>query len=240
MNSSDTEWDGSNPAPPDVDLGRVWVGVAAQVWRRRPRLAERLAGRLTGSPGLARALVTTPSLLLGWVIASAVVLASGALATVGTGTAYVALLAPALAAAGIAYAYGPGIDPAWELSQTMPVSDRMVLLTRALAVFGLNAALGLVASAASGLAVEVTFGWLVPMTAVSALALAAATLARSANVGVAVGLAGWAITVLGGRAASGSYTTAVANGALFLPYLLFAAACGAVAWYATRIPRGAA
>jgi hypothetical protein len=240
MNSSDTEWDGSNPAPADVDLGRVWVGVAAEVWRRRPRFVERLAGRLTGSPGLARALVTTPSLLLGWVIASAVVLTSGALATVGTGTAYVALLAPALAAAGIAYAYGPGVDPAWELSQTMPVSDRMVLLTRALAVFGLNAAFGLIASAASGLAVEVTFGWLVPMTAVSALALAAATLARSANVGVAVGLSGWAITVLGGRAANGSYTTAVANGALFLPYLLFAAACGAIAWYATRIPRGAA
>jgi hypothetical protein len=109
-----------------------------------------------------------------------------------------------------------------------------------LSVFGLNAALGLIASAASGDAVDLTFGWLVPMTAVSALALAAATLARSANVGVAVGLCGWAITVLGGRAASGSYTTAIANAALFLPYLLFAALCAAVAWYATRIPRGAA
>jgi hypothetical protein len=152
----------------------------------------------------------------------------------------VALLAPALAATGIAYAYGPGIDPAWELSQSMAVSDRMVLLTRVLAVFGLNAALGLVASAASGVAATVTFGWLVPMTAVSALALAAATLARSANVGVAVGLSGWAITVLGGRAASGSYATAVTTAALLVPYLLFAAGCGAVAWYATRIPRGAA
>ena len=142
--------------------------------------------------------MTTPSLLLGWVIASAVVLAAGVVATVGTGTPYVALLAPAVAAAGIAYAYGPGIDPAWELSRSMAVSDRMVLLVRALAVFGLNAVLGLAASAASGAAAAVTFGWLVPMTAVCALALAAATLARSANVGVAAGLAGWAITVLGG------------------------------------------
>ena len=106
--------------------------------------------------------------------------------------------APAVAAAGIAYAYGPGIDPAWELSQSMAVSDRMVLLVRALAVFALNAALGLAASAASGAAAAVTFGWLVPMTAVCALALAAATLTRSANVGVAAGLAGWAITVLAG------------------------------------------
>ena len=63
-----------------------------------------------------------------------------------------ALLAPAFAAAGIAYAYGPGMDPAWELSQSMAVSDRMVLLVRALAVFALNAALGLAATAASVLA----------------------------------------------------------------------------------------
>lgn len=246
MNEFDARWTdtgigivGDSTGPADVDLMRVWVGVAAAVWQRRPSAVERLAGRLTRSPGLARALVTTPSLLLAWLIASVVVLGAGAAATVGTGTAYVSLLAPALAAAGIAYAYGPGVDPSWELSQSMPVSDRMVLLTRALAVFGLNAALGLVASAASGVAAAVTFGWLVPMTAVSALALAAATLARSANVGVAVGLSGWAITVLGGRAASGSYTAAVANGTLFLPYLLFAAACAALAWYATRIPRGA-
>jgi hypothetical protein len=167
-----------------------------------------------------------------------VVLAAGAGATLGTGTPYVALFAPAVAAAGIAYAYGPGIDPAWELSQSMAVSDRMVLLVRALAVFGLNAALGLAASAASGAAAAVTFGWLVPMTAVCALALAAATVTRSANVGVAAGLSGWAITVLGVRAGGGGLTAAVASVSLVLPYLLFAAVCAAVAWYATRIPRG--
>ena len=229
---------GPDRCPPDVDLNRVWLGVAEQVWRRHPGPAERLAGRALRSPGLARALLTTPSLLIGWVIASAVVLAAGALVTVATGTPYVALFAPAVAAAGIAYAYGPGIDPAWELSQSLAVSDRMVLLVRALAVFGLNAALGLAASAASGAAAAVTFGWLVPMTAVCALALAAATLTRSANVGVAAGLAGWAITVLGGRVADGSLTTAVASASLVPPYLVFAAVCGAVTWYATRIPRG--
>jgi hypothetical protein len=224
--------------PSDVDLDKVWLGVAAQVWRRQPGLLERLAGRLLRSPGLARALVTTPSLLVGWITATAVVLVAGILATLGTGTPYVALVAPAVAAAGIAYAYGPGIDPAWELSCSMAVSDRMVLLTRALAVFALNAALGLAASAASGAAAAVTFGWLVPMTAVCALALAAATVARSANVGVAAGLAGWAITVLSAQAADGRFTAAVTDSALVVPYLAFAAGCGAIVWYATRIPRG--
>jgi hypothetical protein len=229
---------GANAGPPDVDLNRVWLGVAAQVWRREPGPLERAAGRLLRSPGLARALVTTPSLLMGWLIATAVVLLAGVFATLGTGTPFVPLLAPAVAGAGIAYAYGPGIDPAWELSRSMAVSDRMVLLVRALAVFGLNAALGLAASAAAGTAAVVTFGWLVPMTAVCALALAAATLARSANVGVVVGMAGWAIVVLAGQSASGRITAVITDSFLVLPYLAFAAVCAAIAWAATRIPRG--
>lgn len=225
--------------PRDVDLDRVWVGVAAQVWRRRPGAVERLAGRLLRSPGLARALVTTPSLLLGWVVATGVVLLAGALATLGTGTPYVALLAPAVAAAGIAYAYGPGIDPAWELSCSVAVSDRMVLLVRALAVFGLNAALGLVASAVSGVATAVTLGWLLPMTAVCALALATATVVRSANAGVAAGVGGWVIVILLGQATTGRIGAAVTASALWLPYLAFAGCCAAIVFYATRIPRGA-
>ena len=230
------------PGPGDVDLGRVWLGVAAQVWRRHPGPTERAAARLLRSPGLARALVTTPSLLAGWLIATAVVLLAGVFATLGTGTPYVPLLAPAVAAVGIAYAYGPGIDPAWELSQSMAVSDRMVLLARALAVFAANAALGLAAAAAGAAAVPtaaaVTFGWLIPMTAVCALALAAATLARSANVGVTVGVAGWAIVVLAGQAASGRLTAVITDTALVLPYLAFGAVCAAIALAATRIPRG--
>jgi len=224
--------------PPDVDLGRVWIGVGAQVWRRHPRAPERLAGWLLRSPGLARALVTTPSLLLGWVLATTVVLLAGVLATRETGTPYVALLAPAIAAAGIAYAYGPGVDPAWELSGSMAVSDRMVLLVRASAVFGLNAALGLAAGGASGAATAVTFGWLIPMTAVCGLALAVATLAQSANAGVAAGVAGWAITVLCGQATTGRFTAAVTDSVLVLPYLAFAGCCAAIVLYATRIQRG--
>jgi len=226
------------PAVGEVDIGRAWLGVAAEVWRRRPGWTERTAGRLLRSPALARALLTTPSLLLPWLIASAVTLAAAAAATASTSRPLVALITPAVAAAGIAYAYGPGIDPAWELSRSMAVSDRMVLLVRALGVFAVDTAFGLAARAASGTAAGITFGWLVPMTAVSALALAAATLAQSANAGVVAGTAGWVITVLSGKAAGGQFTTAVADSSLVLPYLAFAACCTAIAWYATRVPRG--
>ena len=226
--------------PADVDLGRVWVSVAGQVWRRRPGALERTAARLLRSPGLARALLTTPSLLLPWLIASVVVLAAGAAATLSSGQPLVALLAPAVAAAAIAYSYGPGVDPAWELACSMAVSDRMVLLARALAVFAVNAVLGLAASAVteSGAAAAVTFGWLIPMTAVCAFALAVATVARSAGAGAAAGVAAWLIIVLSGRVASGRFSAAVTDTILFLPYLAIGAGCAAIVLFATRIPRG--
>jgi hypothetical protein len=221
-----------------VDLDRVWTGVAAEVWRRHPGWIERTAARLLRSPGLARALVITPSLLLPWLISTVVVFGAGALISVGPGQPVVWLVAPAVAAVGIAFAYGPGIDPAWELSSSCAVSHRMVLLTRAVAVFALNSVLGLLASAASGAVLALTFGWLIPMTAVSALALAAAVAARSAIVGAGAGVAAWIITVLAGQTASGKLTASVTNPGAYLPYLAVAACCAAVVIYATRAERG--
>ena len=224
--------------PDDVDLNRVWTAVAAEVWRRHPGRLERTAARVLRSPGLARALLTTPSLLVPWLVSTVVVLGAGALVRLGPGQPAVWLLAPAIAAVGIAYAYGPGIDPAWELGYSMPVSERMVLLARAVTVFAVNAVLGLAASAASGAAASLTFGWLIPMTAICGLTLAVAVAARSANVGAATGLAAWVITVLANRTASGQLTATVTNAETYLPYLAVAACAAAVIAYATHPDRG--
>ena len=237
--------------PDDVDLDRVWTNVAAEVWRRHPGRLERTATRFLRSPGLARALLTTPSLLLPWLIATTVFLVAGALAQASAGQPVVWLIAPAVAAVGVAYAYGPGIDPAWELSCSCAVSYRMVLLTRAVAVFAVNAALGLAASAAtvgttaSAHAAQLTFAWLIPMTAICAMALAVAVATRSANTGAAAGVAAWIIVVLGWSAASSapgaagvSLTAAVTDPSLYLPYLAVAACCAAIVGYATRPQRG--
>ena len=244
--------DTSGAANHGVDLGRVWVNVAAQVWRRHPGRLERTAARLLRSPGLARALCTTPSLLAPWLIASALVLAAGAVTQVSAGQPLVALVAPAVAAAGIAYSYGPGLDPAWELSCSMPVSDRLVLLTRAVAVFAVNAVLGLIASAAtagthvSAPAAQLTFAWLLPMTAACALALAVAVAVRSAIVGAGAGVGAWLTLVLvrgatqgaGGGLSAAALTTAVTDANLYLPYLAVAACCAVIATFAIRPQRG--
>src|SRR5207253_6899300 len=111
--------------------------------------------------------------------------------------------------AAIAYAYGPGADPAFELTRTAAVGDRMILLVRVVAVFGFNAGAGVVFSVLSAPAAAITYGWLLPMTAVSAVALAAAIVAGSANVGAATGLAMWAITVLSAQTAHTATTAPV-------------------------------
>jgi hypothetical protein len=224
------------PDDAGIDLARVWTAVAGEVWAEPVGRVERAARRMLGSPGLARALVTTPSLVLSWVLASAAILAVGALATYGTGTPWVALLAPPVAGIGVAFAYGPGVDPAFELGRTLPISDRMVLIVRCLAVCGTDALLGLGASLIAGEAFSLTIGWLIPMTTVSSVALAAATLSRSANVGVGSALAGWAVVVLASAVGAGGYSTAVERsiGILAPLYVLVAIGGFALALWATN------
>ena len=237
-----------------IDLGRVWTGIAAEVWTRRPGPVERLAARLLRSPGLARALLTTPSLLLPWLISTVVIFVVGAMINLVGGEPLVWLLAPGIAAIGIAYAYGPGVDPAWELASSMPVSDRMVLLVRAVAVFAVNACLGLVVSGvsywatahglhgagghvAAATAAAVTFAWLIPMTAICALTLAVAVVTRSASAGALTGVLAWGATVLASQVSAGAFTAAVSDTATYLPYLAVAACAIAVIGYASRTPR---
>lgn len=224
----------------DVDLDRVWVNVAAEVWARPIGRFERLLGVALRSPGLARALLTTPSLLLSWLLATAAVLGVGAFFTYQSDTPWVALLAPAVACIGIAYAYGPGVDPAWELSKTMVVSSRMVFLARALAVFGVNAAAGVAASLLSDQAGAVTFAWLVPMTTVSALALAAATWTHNANVGVGAGLMGWALMVVGTAQGLDNPGAAVSEPGLLPLYAIGTALFIGAALFGTRNKRSEA
>jgi len=231
----------------EVDLSRVWTSVAGEVWRRHPGPVERLAARLLRSPGLARALLTTPSLLLPWLISTAVIFLAGGLISVNGAEPLVWLLAPGIAAIGIAYSYGPGIDPAWELACSMPVSDRMVLLVRAVAVFTVNAVLGLAISGLCYLALShfvamaaaITFAWLIPMTAISTLTLAVAVTTRSANIGAAAGISAWACVVIASWTTTGAFAAAVTNAMNYLPYLAVAICATVVLGYATRTQRGA-
>ena len=198
----------------DLDFDRVWSGVRAGIWAAPSGPVERWAGVLLRSPGLARALVTTPSLVLSWILASAFVFAIGAVVTLQTGTPIIPLFAPVLAAIGVSFSYGAGTDPAYELTQTMAIPGRMILFVRVLAVFATNAVLGAVASLFTPALAGVTFLWLLPMVAIALLGLALATLARSATVGSVGAMTVWTGIVLGAEIRERDAALVVARSAI--------------------------
>ncbi len=225
--------------PHDVDFSRVWHGITGEIWAREVGRTERFAARLLGSPGLARALVTTPSLVLSWIIASVVVIGLGVLVTFSEGGPWVAILAPALAAIGVAYAYGPGIDEAYELTRTTAVSDRMILLVRVLAVFALNALLAVIVAGFYPAAVGVAWLWLAPMAAMAALALAVATAARSPFTGSTAALAIWGCIVFAAHLETDQI--AAAGAAALIPiYLVVTVVCALVILSMTGSGKGGA
>jgi hypothetical protein len=183
----------------DVDLNIVWRGIQAEVWAPDVRRAEGWIASALRSPALARALVTTPSLLVSWLVASVAVFALGAAVAGVTDQPIVPLLAPAVASVAVAFAYGAGADPAYEIARTMPLPARMILLVRVSTVFMTNALLGLTAMLVNSALGGVTLFWLLPMTAISLLGLAIAVMSHSAVIGGVVSLAVWSSFVIGGQ-----------------------------------------
>jgi len=210
----------------DVDLDSVWFGVAGALWSRPAGRVERVAGSLLRSPALARALVTTPSLFLSWLLASVAVFAIGAFVANATEAPIVPLLAPAMAGVAVTFAYGAGADPAYEIARTMPTSARMILLLRVGVVFATNAILGVAASVVTPALSDLTLLWLLPMVAISLLGLAVAVVTHSATIGGVAAIAVWSAIVLGAELRHEHVTAAVSAASLqaLVPvYLVIAA-----------------
>jgi hypothetical protein len=109
-------------------------------------------------------------------MALGVVVALAARDASGAGLLF-ALVAPAVAAVGVAFVYGPENDPSLELALGTPTSPRLVLLARLALVFGfdllvaLGATLLLVAVRGDAAVWSVVSLWLGPMLFLSGLGL---------------------------------------------------------------------
>ncbi|MFI5955693.1 zf-HC2 domain-containing protein [Cryptosporangium sp. NPDC051539] len=123
----------------------------------------------------------------------------------GSAGLVLALIAPIVAAAGIAGTYRSRSDPAAELIAAAPTSTRLLLLVRLMLVFGCDLVLAVAASAvlagtgaAETAGVNVLVGaWLGPMVLLSSLSLLIAVrFGPDVALGAAVGL--WAVRVLSG------------------------------------------
>jgi Putative zinc-finger len=160
-------------------LRHVRAALIATVDVPRTGVAERLLVRLGVPDHTARLLAATPALRGSWLLAVATTLAFAVLAArVGQGPdASLAFLcvAPLLPLAGIAVAYGPGMDPTYEIGLAAPMRGLRLLLLRAAAVVGAATALAAAASLAlPGLGLAAA-GWLLPALALAASSLALAT-----------------------------------------------------------------
>lgn len=112
------------------------------------------------------------------------------------------LVAPLIAAATIAFIYGPEVDPAQELVQATPVPITLLLLTRLLLVFSFDLVLALVGSVVLTLLQPdiqlwpLIQSWLAPMTFLSALAFCLTVFTRKAEAGILFSLALWFTQVM--------------------------------------------
>lgn len=180
-----------------LDLAYAWEGIAAEADSPPPRPLERLLVACGVGGAAARFVSVTPSLRPEWLGASAGVLAlavAGMLVGRPGELSLVVLVAPVLAAALVAFAYGPTSDPAYELVAATPLSPLLAVLLRLAVVLAANSALVLAADVVASGGDGLRLVWFLPMTFVSLLA-ASIALRTSPLLGAGAGMALWSAAV---------------------------------------------
>ena len=195
-----------------VDAGvlrRTWDAIAAETSAPTPGLIERLLLVVGISDHSARLVAATPSLRRSWLLAVGAVLAVAVLVANGARDGYLFFLAiaPLLPIAGIAAAYGPGIDPTYEIGIAAPMRSFRLLLIRATAVLGSTIVLAGIAALFLPALDWRAAAWLLPSLALAAACLALATVVQPLRAAVIVAAA-WVAIVAGAALATPAETTA--------------------------------
>ncbi len=183
-------------------LDELWDAIAAVVDAPAPGPVERGLLALGIRQHIARLLAATPSLRISWLGAQAFLLGLTAFSvsvsdgTPRESTALVAFLTVAalLPVAGVAIAYGPGVDPTYEVGLASPMRSFRLLLIRAVAVLGTSIALATVAATAIPGLPWVSAAWLLPSLGLTLATLVASTYVRPV-MAAAVVSGTWALVV---------------------------------------------
>lgn len=158
-------------------LERSWVEIRTALDAPRRGPLEALLARLGVSDHRARLLAATPSLGASWMLAVALSLGLAALAAQQGARALLVflVLAALLPLVGVAAAYGPGIDPTYEVGVVAPMSGFHLVLVRAAAVLATTATLAGLAALTLPQVGWTAAAWLVPSLCLTVLSLALAT-----------------------------------------------------------------
>lgn len=155
-------------------LDRVWDDLVDRLDVPAPSPVERALHRLGVREHTARLLAATPALHLSWLSAVAGLLAFAvAAAHLSPRGLFVFLaVAPLLPLAGVATAYGPGVDPTYEVGLAAPMRSVHLLLLRASAVLVTSSALAGLAALALPAVGWTAAAWLLPALALTLVTLA--------------------------------------------------------------------
>jgi hypothetical protein len=186
---------------PATSLDRIWHEVVVSLDAPRPGLVERALVALRVPEHAARLLAATPSLRLSWLLAEVAALGFAVLAAnLSSGSdAEVArflflVVAALLPVAGIAVAFGPGVDPTYEIGAAAPMRADVLLAMRACAVLTTSLVItGCAALAMPGLDASAAV-WLLPSLGLTSVTLALGTWWRPFVAASAAAL-GWVAVV---------------------------------------------
>jgi len=162
-------------------LEQTYLGLVAELDAPKRGRVERLLGRLGLPEHVARLMAATPVLRRSWYVASVLVLFFGLAAADSGGTegslGIFLVLAPLVPVLGVGLAYGPGIDPAHDMTVSTPLSGFRLLLLRSVVVLATSVAFGGVGAVliADGHGVRV-LAWMLPALALTVASLALSTL----------------------------------------------------------------
>jgi hypothetical protein len=185
------------PFVPAGPLDGTWDAIEIALDAPKPGVVERTLVRIGVRSHVARLLAATPSLRLSWFLAEGIALVTAAAAasrssdTALAGTTLFAFLVLAALAplVGVGAAFGPGVDPTYEIGVAAPMRSDRLLFVRATAVLVTSIA---IAGAASLVSIDLDVSaalWLLPALGLTLGTLAVATwwrpLAACASVGVA-------------------------------------------------------
>ena len=170
------------PLVPAATIDRGWHGVVAATAAPRPGLVERGLLAVGVRDHIARLLAATPSLRLSWFLAEALVLgfaafaaneASGAAAD--TALFCFLVIAALVPMAGVAAAFGPGVDPTYEVGVAAAMRSERLLLLRTVAVLAASLAIAGVAALALPGFDRAVVAWLLPALGLTLATIALAT-----------------------------------------------------------------
>ena len=161
---------------PAGELEATWEEIVTTIALPRVGWLERTMRRFGVAEPLARLVGVTPSLQRSWLAGVMITVLLAVLVShlaAGGNAALFMIVAPLLPVAGIAVAFGPGVDPTYELLVAAPVRNFDVLVARAVAVLATTVPITAVASAALPVAGWEAVAWLLPALALTALTVAA-------------------------------------------------------------------